>query len=71
MMTKLTLKEAVVWVEKVKAAMDDDDPEKAHALEDDLHVAVLQRVAQEPGELGELARVALGTLELEFPRWCA
>lgn len=49
------------------------DVERAHVEEDKLHVDVLRAIAN--GETGNhtraLAEIALETLDIEFPRYCA
>ena len=49
----------------------DCDAESAHGAEDDLHEAVLQAIADGADNAAELAREALETRKIEFPRWCA
>lgn len=47
------------------------DPESAHSHEDSLHQDVLQAIADGCPEPERLARAALRTLKMKFPRWCA
>lgn len=48
------------------------DDEKAHGMEDKLHVAVLKAIADGTAENPqECARRALKTCDLDFARWCA
>ena len=47
------------------------DPEKAHALEDELFIKFIGHVANQPTALGEMAREVLKTSEIQFPRHCA
>ena len=49
------------------------DPQEAHSEEDGLWEAVLAAIANGTyiGEVAELAREALKTLDLHFPRWYA
>jgi hypothetical protein len=48
------------------------DPEVAHSMEDCLHGAFLDHVAQHgPEELAAMAREILKTTEIEFDRWTA
>lgn len=60
-------------VMQVKVSMG--DPESAHSMEDQLHKDVLVAIAFKD-DLDEatrraLAKEALKTLPLDFPRWCA
>lgn len=48
-----------------------DDFEFAHSDEDELHVAVLEEVVAGNPEAREMAREALKTLDIDFPRYCA
>jgi len=49
-----------------------DDPEVAHAREDELWRDVLQAIADGKAWDARLcARRALQTAEISFPRWCA
>ena len=47
------------------------DPEKAHGMEDDLHRAVLAEIAKGAKNAQQLAKLALKTCDIEFPRRCA
>jgi hypothetical protein len=47
------------------------DPEEAHDLEDKLFVDVLTEIARGEGDAAELAKAALRSRELAFPRWTA
>lgn len=48
------------------------DPESAHTEEDRLHQAVLRAIASgDCDDPAACATMALRTLELDFPRWCA
>ena len=48
------------------------DPEDQHELEDKLHVDVLKQVAASGDQiLSALAKEALKTQDIDFPRWCA
>ena len=65
-----------VTVEEVLAAVaaireSQNDPEKAHSLEDKLHHAVLRSIATDPSNASALAQAALTTEALDFERWCA
>lgn len=63
------VKDKVAEIEAAK-----DNPELAHKLEDDLHCYVLQQVVNYGGgswgdpALKELAKLALSTKEIKFPR---
>lgn len=48
-----------------------DDPEAAHGFEDSLWSEVLRAIAKGADDPAGLARAALETLELDFPRWRA
>jgi hypothetical protein len=59
-----------------------DDPEVAHIMEDDLRHRVLEHIANwdktskditwyDVSDMVELAKIALLTEHMEFPRWCA
>ena len=60
-------------VELVRLASD--DPERAHMMEDELHLKVLSVFAlgwyKSDDECLDLADAALGTTSIDFPRWCA
>ena len=48
------------------------DPEVAHSCEDDLMRQVLTAIARgQCADPPECARLALQTMDLDFPRWCA
>lgn len=47
------------------------DPEMAHSREDDMYRAVLTAIADGALNARELARAALETSTMAFPRWCA
>ena len=48
------------------------DDEKAHSLEDDLHIFVLTKIWQgDFGAASEWAGMALETQKYDFERWCA
>ena len=47
------------------------DPECAHSSEDTLRDDVLEAIAAGAPNAQELAREALKTNDLTFPRWCA
>jgi hypothetical protein len=49
------------------------DPEVAHALEDDIRNAVLKKISRmkDPAKMRALARAALKTGDIQFPRYTA
>ncbi len=48
------------------------DPEMAHSREDDLWETVLRLISKKnPINAGLLAKEALKTKDISFPRWCA
>lgn len=47
------------------------DPEAAHSYEDALYEQVLQTIAKGAKNAPELAKEALKTTKIKFPRWCA
>jgi hypothetical protein len=68
--------EGVVKVETVvrlveKIRKDAWDAENAHSQEDDLYDRVLRAVARGDENARALAREALKTNDIDFPRWCA
>jgi hypothetical protein len=70
----MTLEQAECMVERIKEAKN-YDPEKAHALEDELYTKFARHVASCKGwdvtGLEELAKIVLKTKRLKFPRWTA
>ena len=55
-------------IEEIKGCAD--DPERAHGLESMLHQSILDLLARiGPAPWSNLAREALKTREIEFPRW--
>ena len=56
----------------IKKAASAGDHERAHELEDDLHQAVLQAIADGTAKDPEnMAKAALESLNLDFERWYA
>lgn len=57
----------------------EQDPERAHAAEDKTHVLALEAIQflatkdhlDMFEQIGEIARIALSTSEIDFPRWTA
>ncbi len=47
------------------------DPELAHSNEDSLYWSVLDAVANGNPNAIDMAKEALKTKEIDFPRWCA
>jgi hypothetical protein len=47
------------------------DPEDAHSAEDGLYLEVLRAIAGMRGPAARLAKAALATTKIRFPRWCA
>lgn len=56
-------------VAEIRAAAD--DPESAHALEDELYEAVLRGIVAGDAYYVSLCEEALKSKEIDFPRWCA
>ena len=48
-----------------------DDYEAAHSMEDTLHQDVLQVISDGAENAVELAKAALKTKKIEFPRYCS
>jgi hypothetical protein len=66
-MTPEDVRKRVKKIESLKG-----DPEAAHGEEDDMHVAILQAIANNTcDDPAKCAKVALETERIEFPRWCA
>lgn len=65
--------DAIEIKERIKKIIDaQDDPEKAHAMEDDLYQDLLSSIARgECTEPERCAQIALRTQHITFPRWCA
>lgn len=57
------------WLDRIDRLTD--DPERASKEEDHFHEAVLREIADGNPDAQLLARVALRTTDLDFPRWCA
>lgn len=61
-------------LKEIRACMWDDcsmDDEKAHVLEDKLHIDVLRATAAGSSDAQQLARLALNTRRVRFERWTA
>ena len=58
---------------KIRAAAIDGDDEVAHYNEDAIRHAVLEWIAErrDGGECAHLARMVLGSSEIDFSRWYA
>lgn len=65
----MNLKEVKEAVNNIKESVIDF--EGAHELEDDLYEAVLKEVVSGNPESKEMARIALQTREINFPRYCS
>lgn len=68
----MNIKDIKYRIGQIEATVD--DPEEAHSFEDDLFVSVLKEIANGGNTLDEcrnMARKALETLSIDFPRWCA
>lgn len=65
----MNLKEVKKTVNDIKKSVVDF--EGAHELEDDLYEAVLKEVVSGNPESKEMARIALQTREINFPRYCS
>ena len=67
-----TIDQKWVYVKMLEVYACQTDDEKAHALEDELHQAVLKAIADGTCEDPRMcAAQALKTLEIPFARWCA
>lgn len=67
-----TLQDVKDDVEAIKHyAGKNRDPEAAHSMEDDMFVDVLRAIADGAPNAQEMAREALKSVALDFPRWCA
>lgn len=60
-----------VTTEVIRIRQMAGDPETAHSAEDDLHQGVLAAIANGAENPATLAKAALATKDIEFPRWCA
>ena len=65
----MNLKEVKKTVNDIKESVVDF--EGAHELEDDIYEAVLKEVVSGNPESKEMARIALQTREINFPRYCS
>lgn len=65
-----TLEAIADRVERIRAVAD-DDYEAAHGYEDDLFRDVLEAIAKGASDPRKLARAALKSTVIEFPRVCA
>lgn len=67
----MTLEQVTETVEAIR--LEHNDPEAAHRDEDDLRRAVLLAIAEmrDPRKMRALAREALKTGGIDFPRWCS
>ena len=60
------VKRTIVLIDSIQ-----DDYEEAHSIEDELYEAVLKEVVEGNVEAEEMAREALKTKKIDFPRYCA
>lgn len=67
----MTLAEIHQRIATIRSSVN--DPEAAHDEEDDLWRRVLEAIAsgEHEGSPQDLARAALQSREINFPRWCA
>jgi hypothetical protein len=65
----MTVKDVQKWVRDIASMAK--DPECAHAGEDGLHYDVLCAIAHGAENAQALAKEAIKTSEIHFPRWCA
>lgn len=66
---KMTIKEVEKRVQAIRENVD--DPESAHADEDNLYLDVLKAVARGSKHSIKLAKEAIKTRNIDFPRWYA
>jgi hypothetical protein len=52
-------------------ACNKNDPEMAHGMEDDMFIDVLRAIADGAPDAQELAREAIKSVLLDYPRWYA
>jgi len=62
-------REILKRVAKIKVLAE--DPESAHADEDDLRDKFICEIAKRKDALGKRAKIVLSTNDIDFPRWCA
>lgn len=65
----MTVKEIKKTIKQIKELAS--DPESAHTVEDDLYFSVLEEISKNPSNAQVLAKKALKTKKVDFPRWCA
>lgn len=65
----MTVEEVLSLVAEIASVAD--DAEVAHDREDGLWASVLTAIADGSADPAGLARAALKTQDLDFPRWCA
>lgn len=66
----MTLVDVQARIDEIEAS---NDSEKSHGLDDELHVTVLQAIAEGTcaDSPAKLAALTLTTLAMGFDRWCA
>lgn len=66
----MTIDEAMKFIQQI--ALSKSDYEHAHSLEDQLRERALKAIAEGKAEdPAKLAKIALSTSEIQFPRYCA
>jgi len=70
------LREKIMTKNEVKKRVKDikdsaDDYESAHSMEDDLYQDVLNAIAEGAEDAAVLAKEALKTTKINFPRYCS
>lgn len=65
----MTPDEVIKRVAEIAACCD--DPEGAHGMEDDLYEDILRGIVAGDADVASIAKEALKTKEIDFPRWCA
>ena len=65
----MTAADILKRIESVKQMAAEQDDAKAHGMEDDLHVEVLEAIASGATNPEVLARTALMTRQIKFSRW--
>lgn len=67
----MTIQEITNRIEAIRTVADADD-EKAHGMEDTLHIEVLEFIASgRCHDPAAFAKSVLATSDISFARWCA